>query len=42
MIDEGQKYIAQSWWLIFIPGLTLVISLLSIHDVGRNINDQIN
>lgn len=42
MIDAGQRYISQSWWLIFIPGLTLVISILSINEVGRNINRQLN
>jgi peptide/nickel transport system permease protein len=42
MIEAGQRYITQSWWLIFIPGLTLVISLLSINEVGRNINKQFN
>jgi len=42
MIEAGQEYITQSWWLIFIPGLTLVISLLSINEVGRNINKQLN
>lgn len=42
MIEAGQEYISQSWWLIFIPGLVLVISLLSINEVGRNINKQLN
>ena len=42
MIEAGQKYIAQSWWLIFIPGLILVISLLSINEIGRNINKHLN
>lgn len=42
MIETGQEYIAQSWWLIFIPGLILVISLLSINEVGRNINKNLN
>lgn len=42
MIESGQKYITQSWWLIFIPGLTLVISLLSINEVGRDINKFFN
>jgi len=42
MIEAGQEYITQSWWLIFIPGLILVISLLSINEIGRNINKQIN
>ena len=42
MIEAGQEYISQSWWLIFIPGLILVISLLSINEVGRNINKELN
>ncbi len=42
MIESGQKYITQSWWLIFIPGLTLVISLLSINEVGKDINKFFN
>ncbi len=42
MIESGQKYITQSWWLIFIPGLTLVISLLSINEIGRDINKFFN
>ena len=42
MIEAGQEYISQSWWLIFIPGLILVISLLSINEVGRNINKYLN
>ena len=42
MIEAGQEYISQSWWLIFIPGLILVISLLSINEVGRNINKHLN
>ena len=42
MIEAGQEYISQSWWLIFIPGLILVTSLLSINEVGRNINKELN
>jgi peptide/nickel transport system permease protein len=42
MIEAGQKYITQSWWLIFLPGLVLVTSLLSINEVGRTINKKLN
>ncbi len=42
MIETGQQYISQSWWLIFIPGLVLIISLLSINKFGRNINQHFN
>ncbi|MEO8232443.1 MAG: ABC transporter permease [Ignavibacteriota bacterium] len=42
MIEAGQQYITQSWWLIFIPGIVLIISLLSINEIGRNINQHFN
>ena len=42
MIESGQKYISQSWWLIFIPGVVLVSTLLSINELGRKINKNIN
>ena len=42
MIEAGQKYITEAWWLIFIPGFILIISLLSINEVGRNINKNLN
>jgi peptide/nickel transport system permease protein len=42
MIEAGQKYITQSWWLIFIPGLILIVSLLSINEIGRKLNNQLN
>lgn len=42
MIESGQRYISMSWWLIVIPGFVLVITLLSINDIGRRINKKIN
>lgn len=42
MIESGQRYISQSWWLIFIPGVVLVSTLLSINELGRKINKNIN
>jgi peptide/nickel transport system permease protein len=42
MIETGQQYITQSWWLIFVPGLVLITSLLSINEIGRSINKQLN
>lgn len=42
MIEAGQQYITQSWWLIFIPGLVLIMSLLSINEIGRNISKHYN
>jgi peptide/nickel transport system permease protein len=42
MIEAGQEYISQSWWLIFIPGIILIITLLSINNVGRKISEYYN
>ena len=42
MIEAGQQYISQSWWMIFIPGFALIITLLSINDVGRKISGYYN
>lgn len=42
MIESGQEYITQSWWMIFIPGIVLIITLLSINSVGKKINEFYN
>jgi peptide/nickel transport system permease protein len=42
MIESGQQYITQSWWMIFIPGIALIITLISINNIGRSINKFYN
>lgn len=42
MIEAGQEYITKSWWMIFIPGFILIITLLSINNIGRKINKFYN
>ena len=42
MIEAGQQYVSQSWWMIFVPGIFLVVTLLSINDVGRKISGYYN
>jgi len=42
MIESGQEYITQSWWMIFMPGLALIITLISINNIGRSINKFYN
>jgi peptide/nickel transport system permease protein len=42
MIEAGQEYITKSWWMIFIPGFILIITLLSINSVGTRINKFYN
>jgi len=42
MIEKGQEYIYQAWWMIFIPGITLVLTLLSIHNIAKEFNKFFN
>lgn len=42
MIESGQEYILQSWWMIFIPGIILILTLLSINNIGRRIQGYYN
>ncbi|MCJ7552814.1 MAG: peptide ABC transporter permease, partial [Ignavibacteriaceae bacterium] len=42
MIQSGQEYISQSWWMIILPGLLLIITLLTINDFGKKIKEYYN
>ncbi|MGQ9643463.1 MAG: ABC transporter permease [Ignavibacterium sp.] len=42
MIEKGQEYINSAWWMIFIPGLVLVLTLLSIHNIAKEFNKFFN
>lgn len=42
MIESGQEYITQAWWLIFVPGIILVLTVLTINEFGKKINKTIN
>lgn len=38
MIEAGQEYLSQAWWMIFFPGLTLVLTLFTANNLGRELN----
>lgn len=42
MIEKGQEYIYEAWWLIFIPGAVLVLTLLSFHNIAKEVNKFFN
>jgi peptide/nickel transport system permease protein len=42
MIEEGQEYLSQSWWLILFPGLALVLTLFAANNLGRILNQYFN
>lgn len=42
MISSGQEYIVKAWWMIIFPGLSLVLTLLSVNAAGRRLNKVFN
>ncbi len=42
MIEKGQEYIFDAWWLLFIPGIVLVLTLLSFHNIAKEVNKFFN
>ncbi len=42
MIEKGQEYIYDAWWMIFTPGLVLVLTLLSFHNIAKQVNKYFN
>lgn len=42
MISSGQEYIMKAWWMIIFPGLSLILTLLSVNVAGRRLNKIYN
>lgn len=42
MIEAGQEYLAQAWWMIFFPGMVLILTLFSANNLGRELNRYFN
>ena len=42
MIEAGQNYLAQAWWMIFFPGFLLTLTLLAANNLGKEINSFFN
>jgi peptide/nickel transport system permease protein len=41
MLNAGQKFIRQGWWLTVFPGLGIFITILSINLIGDAISDAV-
>jgi peptide/nickel transport system permease protein len=37
MIDEGQGYMRNAWWLILLPGIFLFVTIFSANNIGKRI-----
>ena len=42
MINSGQAYLSQAWWMIFFPGLAIVLVLVTINDFGKKLARYFN
>ena len=42
MISSGQEYIMKAWWMIIFPGLSLILTLLSVNAAGRRLSKVVN
>lgn len=42
MIEAGQNYLKNAWWMIFFPGAALILTLYSANDLGQKIRVYFN
>ncbi|MBO0344506.1 ABC transporter permease [Roseibium sp. CAU 1637] len=42
MIGAARTVIRQAWWLSFLPGLAIVLTVLSLNLIGEGLNDALN
>jgi peptide/nickel transport system permease protein len=42
MIESGQNYLTEAWWMIFFPGIALFTTLFAANNLGREINAYFN
>jgi len=42
MLSEGRTYIERAWWLVTLPGLALMLTVLSINVVGDALRDALD
>ncbi len=42
MIGAGRSFLRDAWWLCAIPGIAILVTVLSINLVGEGLNDALN
>jgi peptide/nickel transport system permease protein len=42
MIGAGRSFLRDAWWLVAIPGVAILLTVLSINLVGEALNDALN
>ena len=42
MIGAGRSFLRDAWWLVTVPGIAILLTVLAINLVGEGLNDAIN
>ncbi len=42
MVGAGRSFLRDAWWLVAIPGIAILLTVLSINLVGEGLNDALN
>ncbi len=42
MIGAGRSFMREAWWLVTVPGVMILLTVLSINLVGEGLNDALN
>jgi len=42
MLNEAQQYLSRAWWLVFIPGFMIYITVLAINLFGNGLRDALD
>lgn len=42
MIGAGRSFMREAWWLVTVPGVVILVTVLSINLVGEGLNDALN
>ncbi len=42
MIGAGRSFLRDAWWLVTVPGIAILVTVLSINLVGEGLNDALN
>lgn len=42
MIGAGRSFLRDAWWLVTLPGIVILLTVLSINLIGEGLNDALN
>lgn len=42
MVGAGRSFLRDAWWLVTVPGVAILLTVLSINLVGEGVNDALN